>query len=167
MLINFSIPYNPVFYSYSVITPTKALLYIDSGKLSDGVRSHLGDAVTLRPYDSIFDEIRELRKPSPEDPADEKSVPSSTEKKFLVSTKSSWALSQALGGLDKTEEIRSPVLDAKAIKNQVEVEGMKACHMRDGAALTEFFAWLEEELCVKGTKIDEVQAADKLEQIRS
>ena len=44
---------------------------------------------------------------------------------------------------------------------------MRACHARDGAALSEFFAWLEEELIEKGAKIDEVQAADKLEQIRS
>ena len=44
---------------------------------------------------------------------------------------------------------------------------MRQCHIRDGAALSEYFAWLEDELVAKGTKMDEVEAADKLEAIRS
>ena len=88
-------------------------------------------------------------------------------RKFMISTKASWALSLELGGEGKVEEVRSPIGDAKAIKNETELEGMRACHVRDGAALSEYFAWLEEELVEKGSKIDEVQAADKLEQLRS
>lgn len=44
---------------------------------------------------------------------------------------------------------------------------MRACHIRDGAALIEYFAWLEDQLIAKSAKLDEVQAADKLEAIRS
>lgn len=85
----------------------------------------------------------------------------------MISSKASWALSQALGGEDKVLEIRSPVGDVKAIKNDTELEGMRQCHIRDGAALSEYFAWLEDQLIKKGATIDEVQAADKLEAIRS
>lgn len=88
-------------------------------------------------------------------------------RKFMISTKASWALSLELGGEDKVEELRSPVGDAKAIKNKTELEGMRACHIRDGAALCEYLAWLEEELVEKATVLDEVQAADKLESIRA
>lgn len=88
-------------------------------------------------------------------------------RKYMISTKASWALSLELGGEEKVDELRSLVGDAKAIKNKIELEGMRSCHVRDGAALSEYFAWLEEELIEKGTKLDEVQAADKLEQIRS
>jgi hypothetical protein len=42
---------------------------------------------------------------------------------------------------------------------------MRQCHIRDGTALVEYFAWLENELN-NGTKLDEVQAADKLEEFR-
>jgi Xaa-Pro aminopeptidase len=42
---------------------------------------------------------------------------------------------------------------------------MRQCHIRDGTALVEYFAWLENEL-LNGKKLDEVEAADKLEQIR-
>lgn len=88
-------------------------------------------------------------------------------RKFMISTKASWALSIELGGEGEVEELRSPVGDAKAVKNKRELEGMRACHVRDGAALSEYFAWLEAELVEKGTKLDEVQAADKLESIRA
>jgi Xaa-Pro aminopeptidase len=84
-----------------------------------------------------------------------------------VSTKASWALSEALGGGDKVDELRSPVGDAKAVKNETELEGMRRCHIRDGAALSEFFAWLEDQLINKSATLDEVAAADKLEAIRS
>lgn len=162
-----SIPYNPVFYSYAVVTATSASLYVDSVKLSTEVRSHLGDVVTVRPYECIFEETQQLSASMLNATVDGEQSSPSSKPKFLISTKTSWALSEALGGEDKAEEVRSPVGDAKAVKNEVEIAGMKACHIRDGAALIEYFAWLEDELVAKSAKIDEVQGADKLEQIRS
>jgi Xaa-Pro aminopeptidase len=78
---------------------------------------------------------------------------------------------------------RSPVADAKAIKNETELEGFRRCHIRDGVALVSFskcfpvkviyllyqaryFAWLEEVLN-NNEKISESQAASKLEEYRS
>ncbi len=165
--IIFSIPYNPVFYSYAIITASTADLFVDSSKLSDAVRAHLGDAVTIRAYESIFDETQRLSQSLLGESATDQKKPPSAQPRFLISSSGSWALSQALGGEDKVEEVRSPVAQAKAVKNEVEIAGMKACHVRDGAALIEYFAWLEHELCVKKTKLDEVQGADKLEEIRS
>ncbi len=169
--MNGSIPYNPVFFSYSIITPSSATLYVDSEKLGPEVKLHLGGKVQVRPYDAILEDTKMLSsKPDLEhelgsNAAENKTVP--PKRKFMISTKASWALSLELGGEEEVEELRSPVGDAKAIKNDTELEGMRACHTRDGAALSKFFAWLEEELIAKGAKIDEVQAADKLEQIRS
>lgn len=166
-----SIPYNPVFFSYAIITPVTATLYVDSNKFNPDVESHLGDKVQVRPYDAVLEDIKMLSlKPDVEQKleanvAEKQSV--GPKQKFMISTKASWALSLELGGEDKVEELRSPVGDAKAIKNKTELEGMRACHIRDGAALSEYFAWLEEELIEKGTKLDEVQAADKLESIRA
>ncbi|KAI9882711.1 MAG: TATA-box-binding protein [Watsoniomyces obsoletus] len=158
------IPYNPVFYSYAIITASTADLFVDSKKISDAVRDHLADAVTIRPYESIFDETRRFSQ-SLLGESEEK--PPSARPRFLISSTTSWALSEALGGEEKVEEVRSPVAHGKSVKNDVEIAGMKACHIRDGASLIEYFAWLEHELCVKKTKLDEVQGADKLEEIRS
>ncbi|KAJ5104853.1 hypothetical protein NUU61_002200 [Penicillium alfredii] len=155
------IPYNPVFFSYAVVTPTTVELYVDDDKLTPEVKAHLGQDVVIKPYDSIYADAKALSA------ARSQSSSADGQEKFLLSNKGSWALSLSLGGEDQVEETRSPIADAKAIKNDTELEGMRACHIRDGAALTEYFAWLENELINKKTVLDEVDAADKLEQIRS
>ncbi|KAJ5735681.1 uncharacterized protein N7483_000806 [Penicillium malachiteum] len=154
------IPYNPVFFSYAVITPTTAELYVEEEKLTPEVKAHLGNDVIIKPYDSIYADAQALSSARSQSTGE---APT----KFLLSNRASWALSLALGGEEQVEESRSPIGDAKAVKNEVELEGMRACHIRDGAALTEYFAWLENELINKKTVLDEVDAADKLEQIRS
>lgn len=62
--------------------------------------------------------------------------------------------------------IPSPVATMKAIKNETEIEGFRNCHIRDGAALIRYFAWLEEQLN-SGVELNESQAAAKLEEFRS
>ncbi|KAM3071960.1 hypothetical protein ACMFMF_007357 [Clarireedia jacksonii] len=154
------IPYNPVFFSYAAVTPTTATLYVDSTKLSDECTSFLkGNGVSIRDYSKVFSDVEALSQSL--DGSDTKV------KKFLISNKASWALKRALGGDSKVEEVRSPIGDAKAVKNETELEGMRACHIRDGAALIEYFAWLENKLIIEKAEIDEVTAADKLEEFRS
>lgn len=153
-----------MFFSYAFITLTDATLYIDSSKLDDNVLAHLGNEVKIRPYHAIFGDLAITSQKFKEQAAAE--TPPQEVQKWLVSNKTSWALNKALGGEDDVEVIRSPIEEAKAVKNDTERDGMRNCHIRDGAALTEYFAWLEDELA-KGTRLDEVQAADKLEEIRT
>ena len=121
LLKNASIPYNPVFFSYAIITPSSATLYVDSEKLSPEAKLHLGDKVQIRPYDAILEDTKMLSAEADEEHelessgTENKTVP--RKRKFLISTKASWALSLGLGGKEKVEELRSPVEDAKAIKN--------------------------------------------------
>ena len=62
---------------------------------------------------------------------------------------------------------KSPVMLAKAIKNEVELEGFRQCHIRDAAALCKYFSWLEKELVEKkNTTLTEAEVADKLESFR-
>ncbi|OJD38832.1 xaa-pro aminopeptidase [Diplodia corticola] len=157
------IPYNPVFFSYAVVTPEAATLYVNSDKLTPEVKAHLGDSVEIRPYDSIFGDIEALSQSAAANGEDSETPA----QKYLISNRASWALVQSLGGDKKVDEVRSPIADSKAVKNKAELDGMRACHIRDGAALIEYFAWLEDQLIAKGAKLDEVQAADKLEAIRS
>ena len=159
-----SIPYNPVFFSYALVTPTLATLYVDDSKLSQQVKEHLGDKVDIQPYEAIFEALATLSADTTETSGESETKEKS---KYLTSNRASWALNKALGGEERVEEVRSPIAEAKAIKNDVELEGMRQCHIRDGAALTEYFAWLEDQLVNKGAKLDEVDGADKLESLRS
>lgn len=157
------IPYNPVFFSYAVVTPEHTTLYIDSSKLDEKYQAVLTEVgVTIKPYDAVFKEVTSLGQKGQQ----ANSEKSGESQKFLISNKASWALKRALGGDEMVEEMRSPIGDSKAVKNEAELEGMRACHVRDGAALIEYFAWLEQELIVKKSVLDEVDAADKLEALR-
>ncbi|KAK4569975.1 hypothetical protein LTR86_002945 [Recurvomyces mirabilis] len=160
------IPYNPVFFSYAVVTPTTVTLYIDESKLDESAKAHL-IGINIRPYDAIFSDITALTRQHPPGANGDAKSAGVPKRKYLISTQASWALAQALGGEENVEEIRSLIGDAKAIKNSTELDGMRKCHIRDGAALIEYFAWLEDELLNKKTTLDEVQGADKLEEIRS
>lgn len=156
------IPYNPVFFSYAIVTADEATLYVDSSKLSSEGQSYLAEnGVVIKPYEDIFNDASVLRQ------SVEIKESGEANKKILISNRASWALKRALGGEDTVDEIRSPVGDSKAVKNETELEGMRACHIRDGAALIEYFAWLEDQLIAKKATIDEVVAADKLEALRA
>lgn len=53
----------------------------------------------------------------------------------------------------------------KAVKTDVEAQGMIDCHVRDGVALCQYFAWLENALEL-GESVDEISGATKLEELR-
>jgi len=57
-----------------------------------------------------------------------------------------------------------PCIHPKAIKNEVEIKGARAAHLRDGVAMARFLAWLDE--VAESGKVDEIAAAMKLEDIR-
>lgn len=111
-----------------MVTPTEASLYIDDKQISQDIEKHFKGSVTIRPYAPIFTDLTQLSAAA---------VADKDTKKFLLTSTASWALAKALGGESKVESIKSPITAAKAVKNDVELEGMRACHIRDGAALIE------------------------------
>jgi Xaa-Pro aminopeptidase len=57
-----------------------------------------------------------------------------------------------------------PIALMKAVKNETEIEGTRAAHKRDGAALTKFLAWFDQE--APGGKLTEIDAVEALETFR-
>ncbi|PFH45881.1 hypothetical protein AMATHDRAFT_70981 [Amanita thiersii Skay4041] len=149
------IDFNPVFFSYAVLTANSALLFIHPKQLTQGAEQFLGNSIEIRPYDSFFEYLRTL--PS--------TLELNESSKILLGDKASLAVAEAIGH-GKYIVMRSPITDLKAIKNETELEGFRQCHIRDGAALARYFAWLEEQLN-NGVELTESQGADKLEQFRS
>lgn len=60
----------------------------------------------------------------------------------------------------------SPIPLRKAVKNPVEIAGMRDAHLEDGIAMERFLYWLEESLTV-GETVTERDAADKLGAFRA
>ncbi|KAJ1979820.1 hypothetical protein H4R35_001359 [Dimargaris xerosporica] len=151
------IPFNPVFFSYALVTQDRVVLYMDAAKLTTEAQSHLAAMVTLKPYAAVFEDVSQTSLT-----AQQAKMP------LLAGQGASWALVQAAGE-SSIETVVSPVLNAKAIKNATELEGMRQAHIRDAAALVSYFAWLEDQLVFQGQdgKISETEGAEKLAQFRA
>ncbi|KAJ1959075.1 hypothetical protein GGI12_004530 [Dipsacomyces acuminosporus] len=147
--------YNPVFFAYALVTKDDVVLYIDDVKLTDAVREHLG-GIKIQPYSAIFGEL-----------AERSASLVANKRKLLAGRTASLALVEALG-IDNVKLDKSPITLLKALKNPVELEGMRQSHIRDGAAMANYFGWLEHELLFNGghLKLSEVDVADKLEELR-
>jgi Xaa-Pro aminopeptidase len=61
---------------------------------------------------------------------------------------------------------KNPIEIAKAVKNSVEIAGIKHAHQIDGAALVKFLFWLEKSLNA-GEVLDEILVAEKLQEFRA
>lgn len=124
-------------------------LFLDEVKVSPKLRKHLGNTVTLRPLSEVEQGLGELAgKTVSLDP----------------DVASSWFFDtvEAAGG--KVVRQRDPVALPRACKNEAEIKGTTAAHIRDGVALTRFLHWLDTE-AQSGDKT-EIDATIKLESLR-
>ena len=144
------IPCNPVFLSYLVVTMDRAVLFVQEGVVSEEINDSLRkDGVELRPYGRFFEELSDL----------------SRSKYVLLDMEA--ASDRACACLRQAREVcdgPSPVKLMKAVKNETEIEGMKAVHVKDGAAVTKFLYWLKTR--VGKERITERSAAERLEEFR-
>uniref|UniRef100_A0A0D9WWP6 Aminopeptidase P N-terminal domain-containing protein n=1 Tax=Leersia perrieri TaxID=77586 RepID=A0A0D9WWP6_9ORYZ len=181
------VPNSPVFYSYLIVEDTAATLFVDNNKVSEDVLEHLEKAgVKLKPYEAILSDVERLAENGAKLWLDSSSINAAIVNVFRSScdrygkkrgkagrqfgkesfsgeqaTRSSGVQNGTLNALYKV----SPVTLAKAVKNKAEIEGMKSSHLRDAAALAEFWCWLEGEVS-ESAPLTEVQVAEKLLEFR-
>ncbi|KDN39533.1 putative aminopeptidase P, cytoplasmic [Tilletiaria anomala UBC 951] len=150
------VPYNPVFFAFALVLLDRTYLYVNEKQLDGSAQAALKGChdVELRPYDTFYEDLHKHGSALPADG------------KILIGKRASLAIMKALGGEEKAKIDRSIVVDQKSIKNARELEGFREAHIRDGAALAQYFAWLEEALS-KGEKVTESSGATKLEEYRS
>ncbi|KAI5951961.1 AMPP [Candida jiufengensis] len=148
------IPYNPVFYSFIILTKTEIKFYIGKDRLSSTIKNSLEDiGVTIEEYDQFYNSLNSISKEF-----------SLKNKKFFIPNNSNWEVVRNLKC--SFNEGLSTVELLKAIKNSTELEGAKIAHLKDGRALIKFFSWLELELNTNQEMIDEVAADEKLSEFR-
>ncbi|KAI6223730.1 Xaa-Pro aminopeptidase 1 [Aphelenchoides fujianensis] len=149
------IPFNPVFFAVGALTLTEAHLFVDERKLTADVRKHL-EGVRLHPYEDVIAWIQQHHEGAKQTDrhAHRVWIPDST--------------NYAWGKLVAEEHALvaiSPVRLMKAVKNEAELAGMRASHIRDAGALVQFECWLKAEIAA-GRAVTEKQAADKVLEFR-
>jgi Xaa-Pro aminopeptidase len=139
----------PVALAYALVSADSAELFVDSAKLTPAVSTHLaGAGVSVRPYSEA---IPALRARVSEHPA---------ERVWVDPARVTFALHDAVPAERRVTEA-TPLSLAKALKNSAELSGMRAAHVRDGAALSEFLHWLDVRV-TSGTPVSEVEVDAEL-----
>eukprot|EP01013_Petalomonas_cantuscygni_P002731 TRINITY_DN12845_c0_g1_i1.p1 TRINITY_DN12845_c0_g1~~TRINITY_DN12845_c0_g1_i1.p1 ORF type:complete len:604 (-),score=149.67 TRINITY_DN12845_c0_g1_i1:368-2179(-) len=124
-------------------------LFLDEVKVSDALRQHLGNSVTLRPLADLEKGLAELK---------------GTTVSVDPDVASAWFFDQLEQAGARPVRQRDPVALPKACKNEAELAGSAAAHIRDGVALTRFLHWLDTD--AQSGEITEIDAAIKLEEFR-
>ncbi|MEA2938638.1 MAG: Xaa-Pro aminopeptidase, partial [Alphaproteobacteria bacterium] len=126
-------------------------LYVDGRKLSNEVRHRLEALTDVREPDDFTRDLAVLGK-------ERKTV-------RLDQATAADAIARIVannGG--KVTRGADPIALMKAVKNPVEIEGARAAHRRDGAAMVRFLAWLDRE--APGGELTEIGAVEALESFR-
>lgn len=144
--------YTPVTLSFALFhADGRVDWFVDLDKVDDDLRGHLGNEVIVMPLDELGPALSFLGAHNRRVQID----PSST---------ASWIDTTLRTAGAEVSRAPNPCALPKACKNEVEIAGMRAAHVRDGAALTRFLAWLPAAVAQGG--VTEVTAADRLEAFR-
>ena len=123
------VEYNPVVISYLVLEQDKCMLFVLPEKITREVTAYLSaNGVEFRGYEEVFSYLRYLNGTILYDGA-----------------KVNEALYEAISGLAKKVNCKSPILIAKSHKNDIELAGIRRAMEQDAVALTRFFRWLESD----------------------
>ena len=141
----------PVLLSHVILHADASVEYfLDPARLPNDFNQHVGSKVSVYHPDALQSRLETLQG-----------------KKVLLdpTTSNAWFKLILQNSGASVVNAADPCLMPKAAKNAVEIAGMKACHIRDGVAMSKFLCWLDAEV-VAGNLHDEATLADKLEAFR-
>lgn len=141
---------NPVVTSYALVSMDKSWLFVDKSKVDKEVEEYLNEnGIEVKEYGDVRNNIENINKDS---------------KIFIDPDKTNrWIYN----GIPKECEIVEGMnftTKLKARKNNVEIENLKKCYIKDGVALVKFLYWLDKNVGHK--EITEISADEKLESFR-
>ncbi|KAG8384054.1 hypothetical protein BUALT_Bualt04G0078100 [Buddleja alternifolia] len=206
------VSYSPVVHAYAIVTLTSAFFYVDKRKVSSEVSSYMEkNGIELRDYSSVSSDASVLASgeltpsnPAKESASDILKKPQNGSGETGVPVNDNSAEGESGKNLiwvdpatccfslytklnrDKVFLQSSPLALAKALKNPVELEGLKNAHIRDGAAVVQYLVWLDKQMQelygasgyfvesevnrkvqLRTTRLTEVSVSDKLEEFRA
>ncbi|MBB3168886.1 aminopeptidase P family protein [Simiduia aestuariiviva] len=141
------IPCLPVVLGTALLqTDGQMIFFTDTDKCIEALAEHVGEGVSFRPEADLATVLATLKgQRLLADPAES----------------NAWCQQQAVQAGAELIAGADPVALPKAAKNDAELAGIRQAHLRDGAAVCRFLAWLDREVA-DGRFYDEGELADKL-----
>jgi len=124
--------FNPVFLAHALVTPTRATLFVADGKIPAELASQLAEQdIYLAPYNAVAGALADLARDAT----------------LLIDPRRvTYGTRQCVPAEIRVIEAVNPTTFAKSRKGEQDASHIRATMEQDGAALCEFFAWLEQTL---------------------
>ena len=147
------VPRLPVLLAFATLdSKGHMVIYTDPSKLPDAFAAHVGKGVTVQKEDQLEQTLRHLGRQGKRVMAD-------------PAMANAWCQLKCQNAGARLIAATDPVLLPKAQKNEIELAGIRNCHIRDGSAVSRYLAWIDREVTA-GKLYNEAELADKLESFR-
>ena len=145
------IKYNPFVMAYAIILSDKVLLFADNFKFSTEIKEYFEEnSIVLYEYFDFYNYLKNI---------DEN-------KRILLDYNNVNSL--IVKSLNKNIEIinsENPTILLKAIKNEIELNNTRNCHIKDGVAITKFIYWLKNQR-FEEEEINELDTVKRVQKYR-
>ncbi|MSO92427.1 MAG: aminopeptidase P family protein [Rhodospirillales bacterium] len=146
------VPYAPLALSFAVLYADATVeFFVDPRKVLPGLDRHFGKAVRIQGPEGLAPTLDRLGQEKKTVRLDHEKTPA-----WIL-----WRLRKAGANVMRGND---PCQLPKAKKTRVELDGMRRAHVRDGASLTRFLAWIAKD--ARSGRLTEMAAADKLYEFR-
>lgn len=153
------VPYCPVVHAFAIVTAKSAFFYVDKRKVCGEVKAYMEEnGIEVRDYTAVISDVVLLAS----DELDSTSAvyhgkadvtgngtiegeENSGDLIWLDSSSCCYALYSKLN-VEKVLMRPSPLALPKALKNPIELDGLKKAHVRDGAAVVQYLVWLDKQM---------------------
>lgn len=147
------IDYNPVLLSYAIVPADgkkEILLFADNRSIDGDMAAELNKSgITIEDYEKIYDYV--------------KSFGSGTKIMMDLARTNSMIYKNISAGVN-IDNVISPIMQSKAVKNATEMNNERKAHLKDGVAVTRLIYYLKHN--VENMDITEIDVVKKIEELR-
>ncbi|KAG4973313.1 hypothetical protein GLYMA_11G064500v4 [Glycine max] len=164
------VAYCPVVHAFAIVTSNSAFIYVDKRKVSVEVQAHLVEnGIEIREYTAVSSDTTLLATDELDSVSTAKVALAETEVRKIPNETAKHANGEHQAEENSNDLIwadpgsccyalyaklnpdtvllhQSPLALAKALKNSVELDGLKKAHIRDGAAVVQYLVWLDKKM---------------------
>ncbi|RJF88204.1 aminopeptidase P family protein [Oleomonas cavernae] len=149
------VPNNPLSLGFAILDTAEGgqvRLFVEPAKITAATRAHLGNRVTLATPDALGPTLDRLAQ-------------GGTTLRIDQATGAAWLADRVEAAGGKVSLGLDPCALPRALKNQAELRGTRAAHVRDAGAIVRFLAWLDGAVAA-GERLDELDVVDRLASFR-
>lgn len=148
--------YSPVVHSFAIVTLHSAFFYVDKEKVTAEVQNYMTEnGIDIREYNIVQSDVSLLvsgvsgqLKGSAVNGSShgEKGINEVDHSKIWIDSNSCCLALYSKLSADQVLMLQSPIAFPKAVKNPIELDGLRKAHIRDGAAVVQYLSWLDNQM---------------------